>query len=106
MTALLSAASGCNQAPDDDPREVATARANNVAPESTEHRTRAGAASFGSAVKYELQGTLGGPSQFLSREGCDEARRAITEAQAKSDNQRSEHGALLPSRPMLACVPI
>jgi hypothetical protein len=105
LTALLSAATGCNQAPDDDPKDVRTSRANQVPPVSREHRFGAGAAETAPPVKYELQGALAGPRLFSSKEKCDGARRAVTEAQAKADNQRSENGVPLPSRPMLSCVP-
>jgi hypothetical protein len=101
LNAFVFAASGCNQAPDDDPKDISTPRPNHVAPASTVHRSHAAP-----AAKYELQGGLAGPRQFPSREGCDGARRSIIEAQTKADNQRSEHGVLLPNRPMLACVPV
>ena len=102
LTALLSVAS-CNQAPDDDTRSVNTPRAVDA------ERVRQGNRSLADAppaVKYELQGAPGGTRPFPSRQGCEVSRKAMTEAQAKADNQRSEHGVLLPSRPMLACVPI
>ena len=106
LAALISAAAGCNQAPDDDPKDLRASSANQVTPVSRGHRSRAGSAAFTPAVTYELQGALAGPRQFSSQEKCDVARRVVAEAQANADNQRSENGAPLPSRPMLSCVPV
>jgi hypothetical protein len=102
----LALASACNQAPDDDPGSINSTRAGG--PEDIRRRpsSRAETAPVLRAVKYELQGSLAGAHSFASRERCEKARREITEGQAKADKKLSDHGMLLPSRPMLACVPI
>ena len=103
---ILALASACNQAPDDDPGSTNPSRANKAGKSRQSHPSRAETAPVRRAVRYELQGGLAGAHSFASRERCESAQKAVTESQAKADKKLSEHGMLLPSRPMLACVPI
>lgn len=106
LSVLLLMPAACNQAPDDDPPGVTTARMSASDHVRQRNRSLADVAPVPKAVKYELQGALGVPHSFPSRERCKGALSALVEAQGKTDKQRSERGVLLPSRPMLTCVAI
>lgn len=106
LTALLSVASACNQAPDDDPISVRTPRASDAEQVRQGQQPRGDPVPIQPVVKYELQGAPRGVLHFPSLERCERERISVTVAQAKTDNERSEHGVLVTGWPMLACVPI
>ena len=106
LISVVLLASACNQAPDDDPKSVSAPRRGDAEHSRQWHPSRADTNPGRRAHKYELQGALGGDREFHSRERCEGARRAIIAAQAKVDDQRSEHGVLPQTRPMLACIPV
>jgi hypothetical protein len=106
LTALLLVPSACNQAPDDDPASVSARTEDQMRQRQFSRADAAASRQNSFPVKYELQVGLGAPRPFPSRDRCEGARRAIAEAQAKADKERSEHGVLLPRRPMMTCVAI
>ena len=105
LTSVVFLASACNQAPDDDPGSVSTPRTGDTERSRQLHPSDAETNPVRRSRKYELQGVLRRGREFQSRESCERARSAITAAQAKADDKRSEHGVLPPTRPMLACIP-
>ena len=107
LLALQLAVSACEQAPNDDPPGVGTTRVKEADRVRQSQQSRAKADPYGQrsfAGTYELQGALGAPRSFESRERCERARRALSDEDAKADREQSERGAMPPNRPFLACV--
>ena len=103
LTFLLFVPAGCDQAPNDDPDYPRTSGGTDGREGHQVNRSRGHAVA--SPQRYELQGLLGAARSFSSKEQCERARQVTTDAQIKADTQRSEHGAPLPNRPMLTCLP-